>query len=605
MIDTDERIIKIADLLDKEQLDETDVLIIEDEQNTKKVSIRNLIMSIIKDNDVPTNYRIYSSEKTQKLFDSVKDTVVGDIGKIQGDIKELEDDKATNTSLENLKTELEKKIGMKVTTEELVQALSDVRRTSTKITSDDLDTSSNSVKIKLANLADEVVDAMTGNTTVIPTNRAPVGGWVTEDFADESITYKKLANDYRFGGIITEGNINEIVKDGIYLLGSNVLNLPKMENEEGDNSRILDVKRIGDKLIMQSVYYCDDSEDRPIFRRKGSLIRLHALDFMEVHEINTTFKASRDLLSEDFANCGLIDSGSIYAIRKDGDYYATKNVTDLPTENEDYMVKVSKYNDRYIFNAQAITTTTCKIYTSLLYFTAGQMPVNTSWFEVSSTSKSKFDGKKVYLFGDGILFGLGSDDITNKSISAILSNKYGMRINNRALGEASIGNYDDEILSQSSVIEQIETTPLDEADYAIIFAGGYDWKIGKATIGTSNTAVNDITFKGSINTCIKNILLKNAKTKILFCTPIFRSRIEAGDGKNSDENTVNDRYLYEYVQAMIDVCNANHVPVLNLFNISMINRYNSSIYLKDGLYPNDTGHALLADKIFDGMNMYY
>lgn len=595
--------IKISDLLEKERLEETDILIVEDTENTKKVTIQNFVISVVKDNDVPTKYRIYSSEKVQSLIDSINKEVTKNIGTIQGKVEELDTNKANTDALTQLKSNIDEELESVVTDEELTEALLYVRKTTSKISSEDLDTSSNDKKIKLVNLSDEVVKAMTGGATVIPTNKAPLGGWVTEDFANRSITYDKLADDYRFAGVIVDGNINEIIKDGVYLLGSNVFGLPK-ENEEDDNSRILEVTIIGDKF-MQTVYYCDDLENRPIFRRKGSLNRIYSIDFIEVHEINDKFKANRNLLSEDFLNCGIISSGSIYTIREEGNYYATKNVTQLPTENEDYMVTVLKYNDRYIFNAQAINSSSCKLYTSLLYFTSGQIPVNTGWYGISDTSKSKFDGKQVYLFGDGILFGLGSDDVTNKSISGLLSNKYGMKINNRAIGDATIGNYDDEILKESSILQQIETTPLENAEYVIILAGHRDWKIGKATIGTSNTAINDTTYKGSINLCIQSILSKNPKIKILFCTPFFCSRIEYGDGKNSDDYTVNDRYLHQYAQAMIDVCNANHIPALNLMETSMINRYTESIYLKDGLYLNDDGHELIADKIFDGMNLYY
>ena len=113
--------------------------------------------------------------------------------------------------------------------------------------------------------------------------------------------------------------------------------------------------------------------------------------------------------------------------------------------------------------------------------------------------------------------------------------------------------------------------------------------------------MNTTTFKGAMNQCINDIAAKNPSTKIIFCTPIFRSRIEYGDNKNSDVYTVNDRYLIEYADAMIEIAHDNHIPVIDLYRMSSINKYNASIYLKDGLYPNDEGNKLLASKIVSGM----
>ena len=602
---SEERSIHIQDLLEKNKLDESDILIVQDTENTKQVTLRNLIISMIKDNDVPTNYRIYSSEKIQGMIDTLEKYLEKGVGLINNEVEKLQKDKVSNDTLEKLKDELQKELDDRVVAEEFNKALDGKRDKNTKLNCNDFDTSSDSAKIKLENLSEEVILAMTGNTIVIPTNKAPIGGWVREDLADGLINFNKLDPSYRFAGIIKEGNINELTEDGVYLLGSGVLGLPKMDNETEDNSRILDVTRIGDTLIMQSVYYCNDSEDRPIFRRKGNINRLHVIDFNEVHEVTDTFKVSRNMLSDDFGDCGIIDSGSVFTIRKEGNYYATKNVKDLPEENTNFMVKVSKYNDKYVFDAQSMDTNVCNYYKSLLYFTTGQMPVTTEWFKISSTDKSKFDNKKVYLFGDGILFGLGSDDYSNKSIQAVLQNKYGMVVNNRSIGDATFGDYDDEILQEYSVLKQIQTTPLEDADYIIIMAGTNDWAIGRGPINKSDTAKNNLYFNSSINLCLERIFIANPSVKVLLCTPIFRSRIEYGDNKNSDDYSVNDKYLQDYVDCMKRVAVLNHVPCVDLLATSGINRYTASTYLKDGLHPNDIGNALLADKIYDAMNMYY
>lgn len=594
--------IKIADLINQTNLSDTDILMIEDSINTKKITVRNFVSSIIKDNEVPTAYRLYSSLKIQNLIDELDERIVDGIGGVEGDIDDLEALSATKEELKKLKEEIDKDLETKADEELMIEQLGLMRKKTDKISASELDTSSNDSKIQPKNLSQEVINMMTGATT-IPTNKAPIGGWVTEDIADSAIVSNKLKDNFRHVKDLSEGNINELTKDGWYLLGSDIIGLPKEDPEESD-IRLLNVERISDNYIIQTVYYTVSTEEHTIYRRRCEIDRIHVTPFGEVHELSPEYRVGREMLKSDFSNNGVISSGSVFVLRDEGNYYVRKTCTDLPT-NDDYMVNISNHGNYYIFTASIMDNTTCEIYKSLLYFTSGLMPVTTGWFNVSNSKKSKFDGENVCLFGDGILFGIGSDDITNNSIPAILSKKYGMKITNRSIGDATIGNYEDEQLMERSIIKQIETTPLDNMDYIIIFAGTNDWKIGKAGFSSNNTVISDKTFNGSINKCISDIAAKNPRAKVVFCTPIFRARIDIGDNKNSDTNTVNDRYLSEYASSIETVCKLNHIPVINLYDMGTINKYNSTVYLKDGLYPNDEGNNLLASKIVNAMESLF
>ena len=55
----------IDDLLEKEKIDDFDLLLAEDNENTKKVTFRNLRTSLVEDDESPSNFRIYSSESTK------------------------------------------------------------------------------------------------------------------------------------------------------------------------------------------------------------------------------------------------------------------------------------------------------------------------------------------------------------------------------------------------------------------------------------------------------------------------------------------------------------------------------------------------------------
>lgn len=595
--------IYIRDLLEKKIIEETDIIIIEDAQNTKRVTVQDFVNSIVKDEEVPTRYRIYSSKKIQGMIDELSSYLETGVGRIQDFVLQLEKRKADRSELKDLEAALIAEIDERADKETIISMIEDKMDKNHKFTAEDMDISSDEYKIKLKNLSKEVIEYMIGGTP-IPSNRPPKGGWVTEDFADESITFKKLADDYRYGGHFIEGNINEFTKDGIYTLGSKVYGLPKEDEDDDSQIRLLTITTTENDIIKQKVEYVNDLKYRPIYRRVASRNRLRATEFIRVEEINNKFKAHRDLLSDDFNNCGELSGCDIFTITREGHYLADGTVTNLPTFGQVYEVDIRKFSDRIIYQAIGMGDTRCDVYQAMQYYTTGANPVNTQWFNTSSYSRSKFEGKTAHLFGDGIIFGLGSDDIPNKSIPALLSRKYGLRIINNALGDATAGAYDDETLAERSLITQVALDPMDDADYAIIMIGTHDWDCGKASIGRT-THVADTSFKGALNMCIMNILSKNARTKILLVTPFYRSRLRINDNHDSDNYMRNDLMLRDFVTAIEEIGIYNHIPSINLYDTCGINRLNSTAYLKDGLYLNDDGHELIADRILDGMNRFY
>lgn len=595
--------IYIRDLIEKEVIEETDIMIIEDAQNTKKVTVQNFLRSAIKDDDIPTRYRIYSSEKIQNMINNLEEYLVRGVGEIHNTAEILDDKKADKEELNTLKEALLAEINEMANNEDVLAMINSKMDKTYKIKKGDMNTSSDEYKLGLENFSEEVLEYMRGGTP-IPSNRPPKGGWVTEDIADEAITFKKLSEDYRYGGHFIEGDINEFVKDGIYTLGSKVVGVPKEFEDDDKQIRLLTVEVTENDIIKQRIEYVNDLNYRPIYRRVCTRNRLRVTEFIRVEELNDKFKAHRQLLSDDFNNCGTISNCSIFSITREGHYLADGTVTDLPILGDTYEVDIRKFGDRIVYQAISMGTKRCDIWQAMQFYTVGANPVNTQWYNTSNYQRSKFEGKTAHIFGDGIIFGLGASDIPNNSITALLGSKYGIRVINNSLGDATAGSYDDETMAERSVITQVSLDTMEDADYAIIMVGTHDWDCARSDIG-KDTNSSDLTFKGSLNVAIKNILNKNPLTKILLVTPIFRSRIKVGDNKNSDDYTRNDFYLKEFANAMVEIGKYNHIPCLNLYEHGMINKYNSEAYLKDGLYLNDKGHELLADKIFDGLNSYY
>lgn len=71
-----------------------------------------------------------------------------------------------------------------------------------------------------------------------------------------------------------------------------------------------------------------------------------------------------------------------------------------------------------------------------------------------------------------------------------------------------------------------------------------------------------------------------------------------GDSLNSDDNpNLIGEYLVEYVDAIKVRAEANHLPVLDMYREGIINKYNASTFLTDGLHPTDLGQEMIGKKI--------
>lgn len=596
--------IGFSDLLEKANLADDDIIVIEDGENTKRISFKNFRKSLISDWELPSTSRIYSSYKLNTAIDSFQSQLNKVIGRVEGQIEKINTDYMTEDKVKEKINEFSKQVAEIADIEVIKKALESKRNITDMITCDDIESGEDAKKIQIKNLSTEVIAAMLGNTPITPP-AVPEGGWVQEDIADGSINARKLAKQYRFRGHYPEGDINKFTQDGLYLLGSSVSGLPKYKDDEPDIDRLMEVYNYGpNQYIMQKIYYCqdDENESRPVYYRKALLSRLHVTKFVANFEITDTFKITRDILANNISNAGVISSGNIFDITVDGNYLVKKDVKNLPNDKYDFTVSINNFDTRIEYIAKIINNDLCEVYECNSYLTSSGMRVRTEWKQTNTVKKSRLEGRKLHLFGDGVCFGLGSSDIPNLSFPALLTSKYGIKITNHALGDATIGNYNDGDLSERSVIKQIEAAQLSDADMAIIFAGGEDYKYGKP-LGLNS--VNDYTFKGALNTCIKNLMEKNPKIKLLIVTPLFRARLDADDFRNSDDTLINELYLVDYVDAMKQISEFNHIPCLDLYSTGMINKYNFTTYLKDRLYLNDAGHEMIADKIFSALNYFY
>ena len=260
----------LHELIEKTNLSDEDIIVVQDNENTKRVSFRNLRDSLIDDNELPSTHRIYSSQKLNEAIEDFQKQLDYDIGKVENEIQKIADDYISPKEVDEKIKEFSKEVAGLADTETLKQALETKRDKSILINCDDLDISSDEKKIQLRNLSNSVLAAMTGSTPVaVPS--VPEGGWVMEDIANGAINGAKLATQYRYKGHYPDGDINNFTKDGLYLLGASVEGLPAYGDEANDQDRLLEVFNYGpNNYIIQKVYYTEDKgEDvKPVFVRK-------------------------------------------------------------------------------------------------------------------------------------------------------------------------------------------------------------------------------------------------------------------------------------------------------------------------------------------------
>ena len=265
----------VSDLLEKTNADDTDVMIIEDSQNTKRIMFRNLRMSLIDDRESPAPHRIYSSEKVQQLIDAVTKQVSTGVGGMQEDIENLKTDKVSVKDLNAAIAEIDKKKLDKTSLDPVITELENTRKLSEPITGKDLAYGTEDDKIHLKHLGSDILDAMTGKTAITPPS-VPTGGWTGDDLANDSISAIKLKKDFMYRGSYPEGDLGRLVETGYYEVAATVIGVPHY-GDDMDETRLLEVIRYGtdSQYIIQRVYYKEES----IFFKFIYLFTLHTLTF--------------------------------------------------------------------------------------------------------------------------------------------------------------------------------------------------------------------------------------------------------------------------------------------------------------------------------------
>jgi lysophospholipase L1-like esterase len=150
-----------------------------------------------------------------------------------------------------------------------------------------------------------------------------------------------------------------------------------------------------------------------------------------------------------------------------------------------------------------------------------------------------------------------------------------------------------------AIAARLAAIDFNKVDYITIFYGTNDWANKPGSLGTvAEKTPNGSTFLGSANYVVDRLQTAYPHLKIMFLSPIYRTRLASGDNKNTDDYTNSSgEYMYQYVEGLQAVAKKNHVLCVDLYNESGINKYTAGLYLTDGVHLTDTGATLIASKV--------
>lgn len=133
-------------------------------------------------------------------------------------------------------------------------------------------------------------------------------------------------------------------------------------------------------------------------------------------------------------------------------------------------------------------------------------------------------------------------------------------------------------------------------DIVIIFGGTNDFGHGDAPLGEMEDDT-EYTFYGALKSAIRKVKEKYPNSYFMMITPLHRTceNNPKGEGLKQKESAL----LSEYVAAIKEVTNIYNIPTLDLFNDKDFKLDNPFWLSADGVHPNDEGHRLLGEKIYD------
>ena len=453
----------------------------------------------------------------------------------------------------------------------------------------------------------------------------------TAKIADSAVTNAKLAANYDYTATITSGSLDTYLNSGGYIIAGTITNAPTV-------SGYLSVHRWGGSGQFVLQRYVDMTTPGRVYFRKygGAWSAWYQPTPADVSVTTekiadsavTTAKlaeASVDAtkLSTKYDWVATLLSGDVndYTTQSGG-WMVAGAMTNAPTGSGWLFVHKFAAGGNFILQRWHDFTDP-----SIFWVRKNYNGTWSAWSKLTQPQVLPKTGKKVICLGDSItengdypvrLATLTGATVTNCGFGgsrlAFSTGDYAYLSFHKLADYISTGDYsgltaacarlagsptfDDNI----AIAARLAAVDWSTVDYIVAAYGTNDYGSPDVPLGTT-TDTTGATFKGAINYAVNKICTAYPNIKILFVSPIWRSRYNSGDGNDSD-TYANSRgnYLLDFVDAMKQMAELNKMPCVDMYRTSGINKYNGATLLSDGLHPvAGVGYQRIAEKVAAGL----
>ncbi|HIF9531183.1 TPA: SGNH/GDSL hydrolase family protein [Photobacterium damselae] len=454
--------------------------------------------------------------------------------------------------------------------------------------------------------------------TTTPTDWVDLYQLHNDQFNNVILQRSHLSQNFMSNGVLKNSDIATLNIDGVFWISSanSYLGLPEGWKSGWSGILFINDTSGSKRFIHQLLVRYGTPQDR--WERT---LDLDSADVAEWVQINKA--GARDSLEEHFLRNEVVYEGDFNALVKDGTYTVVNgpNWQNYPDTN-DSLLLFNVFSDSDWLLQRAVSLKDHKKEWTRLIRVGNDPNAFPDWYLVGGEDfQNPHHGKRIAYFGDSIVEG--------GTIPEQLAEILGATVYKLGFGGCRMAYHDNQLYNTMSMcemsgniksgdfttlIEGAESLFLDKGDdnrsqaalvrdldwskvdIVVIAFGTNDFAAGVPIGGHDDLGTS--TFYGAINKVTDDLLSTHPQLKLVFLTPIFRSRIISGDGKNSDDNpNSNGNYLIEYVDAIKERSGVHKVVSKDMYRSSNISKLTSAYYLADGLHPTADGYTHLAQKV--------
>ena len=485
--------------------------------------------------------------------------------------------------------------------------------------------------IKLSRLSDGIQSGA-WQRVAVTTSQITDLNVTTAKIADSAVTNAKLASNYDYTATITSGSLDTYLNSGGYVIAGTVTNAPTV-------SGYLSVHRWGSSGQFVLQRYVDMSTPGKIYFRKygggaweqwyqptpadASVTTAKIVDLAVTTAKLAEASVDATKLSTKYDWVATPVSGDVndYTTQSGG-WMVAGAMTNAPTGSGWLFVHKFAAGGNFILQRWHDFTDP-----SIFWVRKNYNGTWSAWSKLTQPQVLPKTGKKVICLGDSItengdypvrLATLTGATVTNCGFGgsrlAFSTGDYAYLSFHKLADYISTGNYSDLTAAcarlagsptfddNTAIAARLAAVDWSTVDYIVAAYGTNDYGSPDVPLGTT-TDTTGATFKGAINYAVNKICTAYPNIKILFVSPIWRSRYNSGDGNDSDVYA-NSRgnYLLDFVDAMKEMSALNKMPCVDMYRTSGINKYNGATLLSDGLHPvAGVGYQRIAEKIAAGL----